>query len=214
MAKKQLSGTCTICQAKIGKTAAKKHLQICAKKREMDKKPHVKEASSKAYHVLAEGYGISGDGYWMHLKIPGNATFKNLDAFLRKTWLECCGHMSTFQMGKRDVSMGWKIGDIFQPGLKLSHIYDFGDTTQLNIAFVDEFEWIHGKGKIEIMARNDDPQLKCISCGKPPIYVCPSCAYDMEAWFCESCSEEHDCGLEMLLPVVNSPRMGFCGYIG
>jgi hypothetical protein len=27
-------------------------------------------------------------------------------------------------------------------------------------------------------------------------------------------SEEHECGEEALLPVVNSPRMGMCGYTG
>jgi len=31
---------------------------------------------------------------------------------------------------------------------------------------------------------------------------------------CEGCAGEHECGEEMLLPVVNSPRVGMCGYEG
>jgi hypothetical protein len=34
-------------------------------------------------------------------------------------------------------------------------------------------------------------------------------------FYCEHHSEDHDCDEpEMLLPVVNSPRMGMCGYTG
>jgi hypothetical protein len=34
-------------------------------------------------------------------------------------------------------------------------------------------------------------------------------------FYCELHSEDHDCEeAEMLLPVVNSPRMGMCGYTG
>jgi hypothetical protein len=32
--------------------------------------------------------------------------------------------------------------------------------------------------------------------------------------FCQDCLVEHECGEEMALPVVNSPRMGVCGYAG
>ncbi len=33
-------------------------------------------------------------------------------------------------------------------------------------------------------------------------------------WLCDSCAEDHKCGEDMLLPVVNSPRTGVCGYTG
>ena len=35
-----------------------------------------------------------------------------------------------------------------------------------------------------------------------------------EGWLCQSCADEHECGEDMLLPVVNSPRTGVCGYAG
>lgn len=34
-------------------------------------------------------------------------------------------------------------------------------------------------------------------------------------FFCETHAKRHECyNLDMLLPVVNSPRMGVCGYTG
>ena len=35
-----------------------------------------------------------------------------------------------------------------------------------------------------------------------------------DPFLCEVHTEKHDCGEEALLPVVNSPRMGMCGYTG
>lgn len=31
---------------------------------------------------------------------------------------------------------------------------------------------------------------------------------------CDTCAESYECGEEMLLPVVNSPRVGMCAYDG
>jgi hypothetical protein len=45
----------------------------------------------------------------------------------------------------------------------------------------------------------EPPLISCEVCGKPATEVCAG---------------EHECGEEMLLPVVNSPRVGMCGYTG
>ncbi|MEJ5252084.1 MAG: hypothetical protein HPY54_00055 [Chthonomonadetes bacterium] len=46
--------------------------------------------------------------------------------------------------------------------------------------------------------------------------VCSSCLWEDEenAWLCKECARKHDCGEEYFLPVVNSPRVGQCGYTG
>jgi hypothetical protein len=44
-------------------------------------------------------------GYWLHLHADERATFKTLDTFLRKLWLECCGHMSEFFIGRQTIGM-------------------------------------------------------------------------------------------------------------
>ena len=37
---------------------------------------------------------------------------------------------------------------------------------------------------------------------------------ECEDFVCDQCLESHECGEEMVLDVVNSPRMGVCGYVG
>ena len=44
--------------------------------------------------------------------------------------------------------------------------------------------------------------------------VCVQCIYEDAEWLCNDCSEEHECGEDMMLPIVNSPRVGVCGYCG
>ena len=55
---------------------------------------------------------------------------------------------------------------------------------------------------------------KCEKCGQPAVWVCSSCIYDNGGWLCDAHTRKHKCGEEMLLPVVNSPRVGMCGYTG
>ncbi len=93
-------------------------------------------------------------------------------------------------------------------------IYDFGSTTVLGAKVVSEFK-ANIKGKpITIVARNDAPEIKCEECGKMSTQVCSQCIYDGAGWLCDDCSEDHECGEDMMLPVVNSPRVGVCGYCG
>jgi hypothetical protein len=208
MPKKSLNGTCEICKASVSKAGMKKHLQACLKKfAEGDK------SSSKFFHVLAEGYGLSGDLYWMHLKALSTASFRDLDQFLRDTWLECCGHMSAFYPDGDEVNMREKLGPVLRPGLKFLYEYDFGSTTELRLTVISELSG-KGKGKVQILARNDAPSIKCSECEKPAATICTECIEDEHGWLCDGCAEKHDCDSEMFLPLVNSPRAGVCGYEG
>jgi hypothetical protein len=161
-----------------------------------------------------EGYGLSGDLYWMHLKALASASFRDLDTLLRNTWLECCGHLSAFSDKEGDIEMGEKLRDILTPGQKLDYEYDFGSTTELLLTVVSEFEGSLKKGKAEILARNDSPLIKCSQCEKPATTICTDCIYNEGGWLCDKCAQEHDCDNEMFLPLVNSPRAGVCGYEG
>jgi hypothetical protein len=62
--------------------------------------------------------------------------------------------------------------------------------------------------------RNTPPLILCNVCGKPATEVCAQCIYDGEGWLCDDCAVEHEGGEEMLLPVVNSSRVGMCAYTG
>jgi hypothetical protein len=215
MRKKALSGTCEICKATVTPKEAKKHLQACLKGSARDTKTAGKKKSdAQLFHLLVEGYGVSQDLYWMHLKVLAGASFRDLDLFLRKTWLECCGHMSAFYPDGIDVAMTKKLGEVLRPGQKLLYEYDFGTTTELLLTVISELEGSIKKGKMEIIVRNDAPQIKCTHCENVATTICTECLGDEAGWLCEDCASEHDCDPEMFLPLVNSPRTGLCGYQG
>ena len=67
-----------------------------------------------------------------------------------------------------------------------------------------------GKNKIRILARNNPYVFACGHCGKEAAGMCAEC----EEFVCGQCLASHECGEEMILDVVNSPRMGVCGYSG
>ena len=56
----------------------------------------------------------------------------------------------------------------------------------------------------------------CEECGteKLAIQICTECMWSGHGWLCQDCAATHKCGSEMLLPAVNSPRAGVCGYSG
>lgn len=210
-----LNGTCAICKASVTRRGVKKHLQ--AHFEDSGKKPKAagdQKRPAKLFHLLVEGYGLSGDLYWMHLKALGSATFRDLDLFLRDTWLECCGHMSAFSAGEEEIDMGERLADGLEPGIKLPYEYDFGSTTELLLTVISEFEGNLEKGKVEILARNEAPQIKCGHCEMPATIICTECIYDNQGWLCNGCARKHRCDKDMFLPLVNSPRTGVCGYEG
>jgi hypothetical protein len=200
-----LPGNCAPCSADLKKTSAAKHLAGCL----------AKTAGTTHYIIVkAEGGGIAGN-YWLFAAVPADSTLKDLDSFLRRTWLECCGHLSAFRSGRMSVPKSACIGD-FDEGEKLVHEYDFGDTTELIITFGEAVACgkLPGREKIKLIARNNPPEVKCDACGKSATHICPVCAYDEGGWLCDACVENHDCDEGMILPVTNSPRCGVCGYMG
>ncbi len=208
MSKGSANGTCMLCNSHVAKKGMKKHIQSCLKKVAGGEK-----SAAKLFHVLVEGTGLSGDVYWMHLKVLSTASFRNLDQFLRDTWLECCGHLSAFYPHGDGVAMSKKLANVLRPGLKFLYEYDFGTPTELILTVVSELQG-KIKGKVEILASNDAPLIKCNQCGNPATTICADCIYDESGWLCDACAQKHDCDPEMFLPLVNSPRTGVCGYEG
>jgi len=87
--------------------------------------------------------------------------------------------------------------------------YDFGSTTYLEGQLYSIRDGVL-QDKIRILARNNPPVFQCQNCKAIATAVCVQC-YET---YCQDCLVEHECGEEMALPVVNSPRMGVCGYAG
>lgn len=66
-----------------------------------------------------------------------------------------------------------------------------------------------------MLARNESLGLPCARCVELATSVCPFCLDDEDFLFCATHAAEHEhASEEVYLPVVNSPRMGVCGYTG
>ena len=115
-----------------------------------------------------------------------------------------------------DESMDVKLGDVLSAKVVFHHTYDFGTSTELKLRVVDEREGSIGRKSLRVLSRNEAPVWECDVCGEPATQICAMCIYESDnPFYCEDHAEDHDCEeIEMLLPVVNSPRMGMCGYTG
>ncbi len=225
MARQISKGKCNFCEGSFGKAAMTKHLASCERRESICKAPSGKgkAGKKKIFHLIVEGCNMPE--YWIHLDVRADATLEDLDTFLREIWLECCGHMSAFTIqGTRYEGienefmeaelMNITIGKVLSPGMKFYHEYDFGSTTELTLKVVSEREGELKRKDIRLLARNDPPSITCNACGKIATQVCCQCIWSGEGWLCDKCAHRHECGEDMFLPVVNSPRVGMCGYTG
>jgi hypothetical protein len=152
--------------------------------------------------------------YWLDLEVSPDATLGHLDLFLREVWLECCGHLSGFFDGGGELEMSSRVRGAFPAvGQRLGYEYDFGSTTGLTLLRrASERGQRGGTEKVRLLARNDPPRWPCTDCDEPATVICSYCSWEGGGFYCEDHAREHDCEDEAFLPVVNSPRMGVCGY--
>lgn len=221
MARATTNGTCRICSAQLSKSGMTKHLKGCREKHPGFPRDAAdgNAAIDDVFHILAEGW--DDPDYWIHLEVPVRQTFRELDAFLRRLWLECCGHMSMFEVGGEQVAPGSRqLARLLAPGITFSYDYDMGSTTSLRLKVLDvrtvAIPVVKRRkvgSSVLLLARNEPPKILC-QCGELATKVCTNCLWDGEGWLCSSCAADHECGEEMLLPVVNSPRVGVCAYEG
>lgn len=168
--------------------------------------------------------------YWLFVDANASSCkLADIDSLLRRTWLECCGHLSHFIIGDeeyesspdqefRSKSMRVALDRIrvLAPGMTFDYEYDYGSTTELVLKVVAVRPGKLRRGPVMLAARNDPISFECTSCKKAVATdVCAVCFWEApEAMFCASCLKRHKCGEDMALPVVNSPRTGVCGYTG
>ena len=226
MTRQSSSGTCSYCHKSYAKSAMARHLKACKERRDVDGSDAISSPKGNAkgaiLHLQVEG--LYNPMYWTHIEIPSNATLKDLDRFLRAFWLECCGHLSSFEIAGEtfisekiepgDRGMNIHLGKVMAPGMKFGHIYDFGTSTELLLKVISARQGQAQGKEVRIMARNSPPDIRCDVCGKPATGVCSQCVYEGAGWVCDDCAKLHECGEDMLLPVVNSPRVGMCDYTG
>lgn len=230
-------GRCALCFGEFGKAQVARHLE----------KHHAEQAATtgahvKRFHLLVESR--HSPEYWLHLDVRASAALNDLDSYLRGIWLECCGHLSAFEIdgvrydvtvkdaseeddeeeeddfwsglglafgGPLPKSMSARLSETLLPGTKFTHEYDFGSTTELKLRVVSEHEGIPGPDTV-LLARNIPPAYVCEYCGEPAVWM----GVDEEGEYrelCKKCAKRAKLD-EWLLPIVNSPRAGVCGYEG
>ncbi|KAA8680569.1 hypothetical protein ACFHWD_11725 [Clostridium sp. MT-14] len=220
-----MKGKCYYCNNEFSKSGILRHLKSCRERKKYLTTIAVNSKSDIDKYILVAETPHSST-YWMYISINSNAQLRDLDQFIRDVWVECCGHLSSFKingeyyesttdfednwMNSKDMNI--KLKNVIDVGDKMDYEYDFGSTTYLRIRVVDK-ELSPNTGKqIELMARNNEPPIKCSECGRKAFY------YDCEneEYLCENCAENFSGDEEMLekLDYENSPRDHVCGYYG
>ena len=224
-------GTCALCGEAVSRASAQKHVASCAPAHDVPG-----GTQQRLVHLRVTAPGLPA--YWLDVEAKAEAKLEALDAFLRRIWLECCGHLSAFKIGAVDYfSRGYELGGpVFgrfgrhrraersmnarlrdalpSVGERFDYEYDFGSTTSLQLKMVGERAGQPGRAAVRLLARNTSPVWPCAICGQPATLVCTYClSDDRNAFVCTKHRRKHACGEdEGFMPVVNSPRMGVCGY--
>ena len=92
-ARTESAGRCSSCGAVFAKRQMVRHLAACAYP------VHKSVAAVTQIRVDAPG-----SAFWLDLDVMANATLRQLDDFLRNIWLECYGHLSSFEVGQAGTS--------------------------------------------------------------------------------------------------------------
>jgi hypothetical protein len=224
MPQRTFKGSCALCASSVDKRRSSGHYTTCAPVHDVGTG---RDADLATLRVAALG----APAYWLDVEAEVHSALSKLDAFLRDIWLECCGHLSMFSVpplrysssggslgigrANTERSMSVKIGAVFgRTGQKGTYDYDFGSTTRLTIERTGARVGRIGKRSVRLLVRNDPLPWTCGVCGAPATLICSAHESDDSPFVCAAHEATHECGGEMFLPVVNSPRMGVCGYAG
>ncbi len=221
----QTRGQCRICGKSFTKPGMARHVRSCRGRLAGT------GAADGLLLALEDRYLTS---YWLVLEASQATTWDDLDRFLRRIWVECCGHLSSFEhagvtfaydvdgaeeWAENPRSMEERIVDTVGAGSRFSYEYDFGTTTELAGRALALVAGASTGAAIDVLARNEPPDHPCAACGRSATSVCALCyqVVDGACWYCDVCSDHHRCSEpdgDYFLPVVNSPRVGLCGYSG
>lgn len=157
------------------RTGIAKHLQTCKKRVDLYEKA---EKTEKYFELLL--YGAYNKDYWLIIQIKENATLDDLDRFIRDIWVECCGHLSVFEIDgvsyerEPDDDFGWgepakstnhTLKQVLTTGMIFNYEYDFGSTTEIMVKVLDHYSAQKQNEKVVILSRNNSPEFACSICG-------------------------------------------------
>ena len=213
-------GICEYCGDTFTKRGMTRHLMSCpARKKALDAAAHDKPIDWYVQmRVEAEGLEAS---YWMDLELRASGTMRSLDNYLRKHWLECCGHLSHFQYGPiwhgEPIAKGRRVGPAIPFDLPFYHIYDYGETSICTLRAIRVYRAPRRtRNIVKLLAQNVPPVFPCMVCGEPATQFCTECRHEhhKSGMLCDRHAAEHSHrNYGPLRPIVNSPRLAMCGYV-
>jgi hypothetical protein len=217
---KQSRGQCAFCGYETTKGSMGKHLAACEqRKAQLASAEQARRTPEPLYHLRAQDAYASE--FWLDLEVRGSAKLNDIDAYLRAIWLECCGHLSQFSIGGwsgQEIAKQRRVDAVFQQDIELTHIYDFGTSSETRIKVIGRREGVPlTTHPMVLLARNVRPEAVCIECGQPATRLCMECLIETESrgTLCEqhAATHPHDNYGEPV-EIFNSPRVGMCGYEG
>ena len=176
-----IPGICNVCHTTLFGNEARGHIARCVEARHSIRGTRAAlKGRGQTVHISV---GSPERPHWMELGVRADTTLLELDRFLRSVWLECCGHLSHFDiagvvysvmvprpdddfefepMDEREEQ--WRhMGRTVGTAIWFEHQYDYGTTTDLDLRHAGEFEGLvqalgpsqpwHG-GKIVVLVRN------------------------------------------------------------
>lgn len=197
-----------------------RHLAACPKRGALVAAAEQSKRKSEPLYHLRMQDAYSGD-FWLDAEVRGSATLKDIDSYLRAIWLECCGHLSRFSVGGWggvELAKSRRVDAAFRGDVELTHIYDFGTSSETRIKLVGQRSGAPLSARpMFLLARNLMPEAACLECGQPATHLCMECVIELDSsgMLCAQHASSHpheDYGEPMEL--VNSPRLGMCGYTG
>ena len=90
------SGVCRFCKRELSYRGISRHLVTCPEKKARDARELEQAAAVGTIYHLRLHFWKSY--YWVHLEIDGQKTLADLDEFIRDLWVECCWHLSEFEI--------------------------------------------------------------------------------------------------------------------
>ena len=151
-----IPGICNVCQETLFGSESRSHIARCVETRYGLRATRAAlKGRRRTVHISV---GSPEHPHWMELGVRADTTLHELDGFLRSVWLECCGHLSHFDISGVVYSMmvprpgddfefepmdeheeqwrhmGRTVGTAIKPATWFEHQYDYGTTTDLGPA--------------------------------------------------------------------------------
>jgi hypothetical protein len=209
----QSEGHCIFCNEYFSQKEIGRHLAAHLKTKEKEDKA---KQTNLFNHIVVEA-----DVMFLQLLVRSTCEMEEIDNFLRVIWLECCGHQSGFHIKRGEqIEMDDIVGDVLTPKAKIYHDYDYGTTTRTFIKSIKVYDLDFDDDDIILLSRNEPLKIMCSSCDKKTaVVLCSACLWNGESFFCKTCAKKHAKTCEDFedyasADIVNSPRMGECGYEG